>query len=365
MGAIFSRWRKKHSTLEVLNGLEKEIESLENVKRTNLERQKKIIGSLILYSVLLYIGTAVFFYFYQWQRDWKHRIVYLTPLLIFPVIVWLVKRFLHWYFVKRISKNELALEELKNKKKAILEEVMEKETYKKAKEILEKFDPDRFKKLEDTSNAVQSQTPVVKETPQNASSGLRQRKPLSTGPTPLTGTPHLPPGSLHQRNQLNVQGTPRGPPLPRPILPRDRSSTERLMEYLVGDGPQNRYALICKGCHSHNGMALKEEFDFIAFRCCYCYYFNPARKQKPQAPRVEVSSPSNQMFDEPSDDNVGELSEDSKIINSKDNNISKENVCKSKEVTESVVATCDQRSEISDIDMLTDESDLSYNKDTN
>ena len=32
-----------------------------------------------------------------------------------------------------------------------LEEVMEKETYKKAKDILEKFDPERFKKLEVSS----------------------------------------------------------------------------------------------------------------------------------------------------------------------------------------------------------------------
>ena len=32
-----------------------------------------------------------------------------------------------------------------------LEDVMEKETYKKAKEILEKFDPARFKKLEVSS----------------------------------------------------------------------------------------------------------------------------------------------------------------------------------------------------------------------
>ena len=35
------------------------------------------------------------------------------------------------------------------------------------------------------------------------------------------------------------------------------------MEYLVGDGPNNRYALICSQCHSHNGMALKEEFEYI------------------------------------------------------------------------------------------------------
>ena len=38
---------------------------------------------------------------------------------------------------------------------------------------------------------------------------------------------------------------------------------DRVVEYLVGDGPSNRYALICKQCQSHNGMALKEEFEFI------------------------------------------------------------------------------------------------------
>ena len=60
--------------------------------------------------------------------------------------------------------------------------------------------------------------------------------------------------------------------------------------FQVGDGPHNRYALICKQCQSHNGMALREEFEFIAYRCCYCHYWNPARKQKPTAPRLEASA---------------------------------------------------------------------------
>ena len=58
-------------------------------------------------------------------------------------------------------------------------------------------------------------------------------------------------------------GSAQGPPLPRPILPRERGVVDRLLEYLVGDGPQNRYALICRNCYSHNGMALKEEFEYI------------------------------------------------------------------------------------------------------
>ena len=52
--------------------------------------------------------------------------------------------------------------------------------------------------------------------------------------------------------------------MPRPILPRERTATERLMELLIGDGPQNRYALICNECKSHNGMALKEEFEYLS-----------------------------------------------------------------------------------------------------
>lgn len=52
-------------------------------------------------------------------------------------------------------------------------------------------------------------------------------------------------------------------PLPAPVLPRERSYLDRVVEYLIGDGPANRYALICSQCHSHNGMALKEEFEYI------------------------------------------------------------------------------------------------------
>jgi hypothetical protein len=54
--------------------------------------------------------------------------------------------------------------------------------------------------------------------------------------------------------------------MPRPVLPRDRSYLDKLVEYLVGDGPSNRYALICKNCESHNGMALKEEFEYFGMK---------------------------------------------------------------------------------------------------
>lgn len=44
-------------------------------------------------------------------------------------------------------------------------------------------------------------------------------------------------------------------PMPRNILPKDRTVLDKMVEYLVGDGPNNRYALICKNCRGHNGKS--------------------------------------------------------------------------------------------------------------
>ena len=49
-------------------------------------------------------------------------------------------------------------------------------------------------------------------------------------------------------------------------------------------------------------MALQEEFDFLSYRCCYCHYWNPAKKQKPTAPRLLSSAINSQILTESSSD---------------------------------------------------------------
>ncbi len=61
-----------------------------------------------------------------------------------------------------------------------------------------------------------------------------------------------------------------------------------MMDLFVGDGPHQRYALICRHCSGHNGMALQEEFEYVSYYCCYCYQFNPPRKMRPMGPRLPV-----------------------------------------------------------------------------
>ncbi|KAF3824347.1 hypothetical protein GH733_008632 [Mirounga leonina] len=175
-----------------------------------------------------------------------------------------------------------------------LEEVMEKETYKTAKLILERFDPDskKAKEFEPPSagaavtarpgQEIRQRTAVQRNlspTPTSSSQGPPPQVPVSPGPPKDSSAPGGPPertvtpalSSNVLPRRLGSPATsvpgmglhPPGPPLARPILPRERGALDRIVEYLVGDGPQNRYALICQQCFSHNGMALKEEFEYI------------------------------------------------------------------------------------------------------
>ncbi|XP_078661128.1 endoplasmic reticulum junction formation protein lunapark-A-like isoform X7 [Branchiostoma floridae x Branchiostoma belcheri] len=311
MGAVLTRFKKKQTTVEVLEGLDKEIQSLEQFKRHNEELQRRYVGGLLIYSIVLYIAAAVMFYFLFFPEGWQERVIRSLPLLMFPLLIWTVKKLLHWYFVRRITKKESQLEDLREKKKNILEDVMEHETYKAAKEILERFGPSKEEPTPEQtppgSPRRQPGPPIPTPGPPPPGQELRQRRTpappaqpniprLAVAPTrvetPSQGTPALPRPPGHSLPQATPSmGRPPGPPLARPILPRERTVFDRVVDYLVGEGPSSRFALICQQCHSHNGMALQEEFEFITFRCAYCYTLNPARKVRPTAPKLLPDEP--------------------------------------------------------------------------
>ncbi|XP_063354144.1 endoplasmic reticulum junction formation protein lunapark-A isoform X2 [Pelmatolapia mariae] len=332
MGAVVSRWRAKPSTVEILEGIDKDIQVLEEYSEKNQRQLKIWVGRLLLYSSLLYLITCVVVYFWYLPEQLMGRLILSLPFLIVPLLVWLLRKLLIKFFSRRTEKNNEKLEDLKAQKRKLLEEVMETETYKNAKMILERFDPDSKKNIELESTPVAPQiTPkpgqelrhrnVIPKTPPvvvNPASEAAARPPLASRPTYPGRSSHSAPGGPPERSLSAIAaqqslmrkpvtpGTPvpgvgmhpPGPPLARPVIPRERGAMDRVIEYLVGDGPQNRYALICQQCLSHNGMALKEEFEYIAFRCAYCYFLNPARKTRPQAPRLTEVAGNHKMSPE-------------------------------------------------------------------
>ncbi|CAK9800150.1 Endoplasmic reticulum junction formation protein lunapark-B [Anthophora plagiata] len=315
MGMILSRFRKKKTTIEILEDLDMKIKEIERYGHTTEQRHKKIVGTLILYSVILYIITAFIFYFYFFPASLYDQIFYIIPLLIFPILILLTKNMVTWYYKRKISENQEKLSTMRTEKNKILDEVTETETYKKAKEILLKFAPDQLRmtplspqpafKMTPPKETVQGfSTPQNVISPMSPSGELRRRvvtsqnqplnvqsgTPGNTGLAPVGVAPIQNPQNTPFQSGVRPVNTPimgYRASLPRPILSRQRTYLDRLIDYLVGDGPSNRYALICRQCESHNGMALKEEFEYFGFRCCYCNFWNPARKQKPSAPKLE------------------------------------------------------------------------------
>lgn len=315
MGAAISRWKTKQTTVEQLESLDKEIKELEEFRAKNQRLQKLWVGRLLLYSSMLYLLISLVVYCLYLPEEWLQRIAMALPFFLYPVLVWFIRKLLIFLFSKRTERNSDKLEDLKASKKKILEEVMETETYKNAKLILERFDPDAKRKAELESTPARPQmTPrpgqelrqrggPMRPMPMATPTGLLMTPPPGARPPLGPGGAPVAPGGPPERSALPspaLQAPPRtlcspipgvglhppGPPLARPILPKDRGAVDRVIEYLVGDGPQNRYALICQQCFSHNGMALKEEFEYLAFRCAYCYFLNPARKTRPQAPKL-------------------------------------------------------------------------------
>ncbi|XP_044744585.1 endoplasmic reticulum junction formation protein lunapark [Coccinella septempunctata] len=316
MGNLWGKFRKKATTYEQLEKLDSQIKAIEEYGVTTELKQRKVAGRFMLVSVFLYLVTALIFYFYLFPEDIYQRILYIVPLIASPLIIIFIKRVLTWWYNRKLKKNQEKLSLLRKKKKEILDNVMEKETYKVAKQILETFAPDEVisrKSLNGNFETPKRDSSFILSKPYPV--GLRQRalmqnaeratnmsvgKSAISDKTKFSENPMVlksaVPKSMNNRtlqsDNLNfstnlLSSTPKLP-MVRSLLPRERSAFDKLVDFLVGDGPSNRYALICQKCFSHNGMALREEFEYLSFNCCYCHHFNHARKQKPPAPKLGI-----------------------------------------------------------------------------
>ncbi|KAF3841739.1 hypothetical protein F7725_023690 [Dissostichus mawsoni] len=171
------------------------------------------VGQFILYSSVLYLLTFLVVYCLYLPEQWFERIVMAVPFFIYPVLVWFIRRLL-------------------------LEEVMETETYKNAKLILERFDPEAKRKAE--------------------LSRLRDSTERRANETDADGNPYC-----DGYDSPTWSSSPNGTggdacgtsPLSAPGGPPERSALSASV--LQG------YALICQQCFSHNGMALREEFEYL------------------------------------------------------------------------------------------------------
>ncbi|KFD51582.1 hypothetical protein M513_07461 [Trichuris suis] len=260
MGLLQSKQLKK-SYSAVLEKLEDEIEELDRSDALRRKREWQFdicffIFVILSYFLLTYIG------FGGKQHERRYEPFWLFILLFgYPFLLYLLRRIFSLYFARRRHHCHAQLVTLKQQRLQVLNEVKENETYKVAKELLDRFDATdsrpRARNAPDGETFL-DQTPVQtprRNVPPSAKIASEDTRKKAYGEIPAT------------------------PITPRPILPFQRSWWERLMDVVLRDGPSYRYALICMYCKGHNGMAMIEEFEDLSFRCCYCNMLNPSKRQ--------------------------------------------------------------------------------------
>lgn len=337
MGLLFSYFRRPKDAVAELESIDANLSRLETWRQSQLRLQKRLLGYLLMAFLLGYPTTLAVYYAYcmpvsSWLVQGLHVAAFVAALPLFYGF----RRLLLWLFVRSLSGCEARVQKLREDKKCVLDRVMETETYKRAKEILDRFDPDRFRvEFQQPQQQHQNQQLVVRPGQFFNKSPVSKRQPLlsqSAGPRTTTSTPHLPhppagaggvvlrqlsavPSAMPSPQQPppHLQQQPAGSPpqapnmlpppqflplppsqqrqLPRPVLSRERTLMDRVLDMIVGDGADRRYALICRRCCGHNGMALAEEFPYLAWRCAYCALMHAPRQQRPTAPLLTQPLP--------------------------------------------------------------------------
>lgn len=322
MGLLLSKFKDKPSTRDTLEKIEQELQNIEERRWDKIKREQFIVQILSFLPIAILIAIVCIL-IYPSDSSWRDKLILCVPIGIINLILWVSKRIVQWYSRWSLDNEEARLRKLRKEKKKILEMVCETESYRVATELLEKYDPKQLRRREknvDTPTTPHNQTltkftasPARSPAHQNQRSSQHISSPMShnqsisfpvqtfvqPAPTPAP-TPAPPPptpitkSAVMKNNQVaqantsimnasttatvatsSVQGRP-----VRPVLSRDRTYFEKVVDWVVGDGPDNRFALICRYCYGHNGMCLPEEHETINFRCCYCYNLNMATQRR-------------------------------------------------------------------------------------
>lgn len=195
-------------------------------------------------------------------------------LAFFICSIFLLKNLVAWYFQRKVNSNSEQLAELRQEKRQLLDQVKTKETYKDAVEILQRFGAPGDRSF---TSPAQSSTPRTNISPQSNPINAKILVNTSTNMTPASfKTPaarqlmNVNANISSLQNRMNSQ-TPFDPNrslmapsavaamrsmkrTPYPIIDSTQKSVvDKMVDYLIGDGPSNRFAMICQNCFKHNG----------------------------------------------------------------------------------------------------------------
>ncbi|KAI7847695.1 hypothetical protein BDC45DRAFT_525281 [Circinella umbellata] len=307
MGALLSKQKSDPNDYEqILSELDEKIQKAE-VRLSEIKIRERRTGVLwIIYGTIAWAAFLLYSFIAlhgSEDIDWDTSVMTLLPVLVIPLGIYYTRRLLKWFYTRKQTNEEANLGALRAQQKLKVEELKKKTSYYTTKSLLERYDlaAAQKKKQEQAQRNGQAAMATARQLPSpgQQQQQLRQRNG-GPGPAPLQQGQSM---AHPQQQQHQQQGGPipnHGPgglAVPRPLMPqpqqpRERQWYDKLVDALVGEeGPETKYALICRHCFMHNGLVLPQEIDYIQYTCPNCKQFNPARKIAVRPTSPAPSSP--------------------------------------------------------------------------
>lgn len=212
-----------------------------------------------------------------------------------------------WWFTRKIEREMHQKEVLKTRLDEKIEELKEKSDYYNTQQLLERYDSKALPRStsdEKFHDPAQSQSPQLK----SSSEGIRRQPSIDTlrqrgnsrALLPQLPPPITPASFVSPKPQNIPQFHPSAfSPPPSPSLApqelRSKTFLDRVLDLLVGEdenAADHRYALICRHCRAHNGLAPPgERGEDVGYLCGRCGGWNgpDPNKKEQSTPKDEES----------------------------------------------------------------------------
>ncbi|KAJ3403207.1 hypothetical protein CcCBS67573_g01388 [Chytriomyces confervae] len=272
----------KEDFAQVLQDIENDMQRTEEDMASCEASSNTLRSALLKYLGALYgVFLAAYFTVLNPADDplsiWMGKVAVLA---LFPVGIYYSRKLVDVWYKAKLRSSSRRLETLRATQKVKIEELKKMTGYYTTKNLIDKFDTPPKSTLKSNSpkkNQPMQQLPGNNPTPMQTPIRVNQNSQMNA-PT----LPH-PNAAMQIPNVNGLSGIPATPINSTPVMRGGVAGTtpsstwfDRVMDAVVGgeEGPQNKYALICKSCFEHNGLVPPEQYDGIKFKCMACGYLN-------------------------------------------------------------------------------------------
>eukprot|EP00164_Ancoracysta_twista_P009443 GFYU01013972.1.p1 GENE.GFYU01013972.1~~GFYU01013972.1.p1 ORF type:complete len:388 (+),score=95.13 GFYU01013972.1:157-1320(+) len=301
MGGLFSYFRKPTEFSaqyeQIFESYEKEMKEIRDTITETQSTKRRVIGSVIFYTVALYIIVLAYTYYQLKFKTYitlspQHQWALYVAVVLTPFIIYFIRWILISLFDRRVDLLETKLKERRDLQTQTIKEFKEKTNFERHRQLMERFENSGGSpsKTAPAATSPKKNGGSPSKSPRRGGGGGRMNQNVqhpphvggrvqsasnaSQGVGHGGRTPYNSTADIAGRPQFTSQGDAAGHATRQSFL-------DRVLDALSGDGKNQRYALICGRCSSHNGLAMEEDFYTIQYRCPHCNYHNPPRRPLP------------------------------------------------------------------------------------